>query len=134
MSQTNYFPYLSQLDESSKRRCIKLNEVMDIDKDKNYIDRRVPTCYHCEYTSSHGGTLKRHLKTHGGEKSNKCNQCDFASSYASALGTHLKTHSGEKSNKCNQCDFASLQAGDLRRHLKTHVAFKASPKYGENFP
>ena len=31
-------------------------------------------------------------------KSNKCNQCDFASSYASALRRHLKTHGGEKSN------------------------------------
>ena len=35
------------------------------------------------------------------EKSNKCNQCDYASSRAGHLRRHMKTHSGEKSNKCN---------------------------------
>ena len=29
-------------------------------------------------------------------KSNKCNQCDFASSQAGDLRRHLKTHGGEK--------------------------------------
>ena len=37
-------------------------------------------------------------------KSKKCNQCEYASSWAGDLRKHLKTHSGEKSNKCNQCD------------------------------
>ena len=32
-------------------------------------------------------------------KSNKCNQCEFASSQAGDLKRHLKTHSGEKPNK-----------------------------------
>ena len=52
------------------------------------------------------------------------------------LRRHLKTHSGEKSetsentqwrtskNKCNQCDYASSLAGDLRRHLKTYSGEK----------
>ena len=36
-----------------------------------------------------------------GEKSNKCNQCDFVSFQAGNLRRHLKTHSGEKLIKCN---------------------------------
>ena len=51
----------------------------------------------CNYASSQAGNLRRHLKTHIGEKSKKCSQCNYTSSYASALRTHLKTHSGEKS-------------------------------------
>ena len=31
------------------------------------------------------------------DKSNKCNQCDYASSSPGNLRRHLKTHSGEKS-------------------------------------
>ena len=50
----------------------------------------------------------------------KCNQCHFTSSWPSALRRHLKTHSGEKSNKCHQCDFASSRTEYLRTHLKKH--------------
>ena len=39
------------------------------------------------------------------KKSNKCSQCNYSSSHAGHLRRHLKTHSGEKSNKCSQCDF-----------------------------
>ena len=59
-------------------------------------------------------------------KSKKCNQCDYASSRAGDLRRHLKTHSGEKSNKCNQCDYASSQAGNLRTHLKTQSGEKSN--------
>ena len=31
----------------------------------------------CKYASSRDGDLRRHLKMHRGEKSNKCNQCDY---------------------------------------------------------
>ena len=66
-------------------------------------------------SSMRDGNVERLVK-----KTNKCNQCDYASSQVGHLKRHLKTHSGERSNKCNQCDFASCQAGDLRTHVKTH--------------
>ena len=64
---------------------------------------------------------------HSGGKPNKCNQCDFASSRASDLRRHLKTHSGEKSHsgeKCSQCDFECSDPGSLRRHMKRHIVEK----------
>ena len=36
--------------------------------------------------------------------------------HACSLRKHLKTHSGEKSNKCNQCYFAYSNADNLRKH------------------
>ena len=60
------------------------------------------------------------------KKSNKCNMCDYTSSHAGDLRTHLKMHSGEKSNKCNQSDYASSHAGTLKRHLKIHNGEKSN--------
>ena len=67
------FPFLSQLDESSKRRRIKLEEVMDNDHGKNYLNRERIShkCNQCEYTSFRRGSLRGHLKTQSGEKLNK---------------------------------------------------------------
>ena len=62
------FPFLSQLDGSSKRRHIKLKEVMDIDYSKNdrKFDGKTHKCNQCEYISSRAGNLKTHLKKHSG--------------------------------------------------------------------
>ena len=122
------FPILSQLEGSSERRRIKLNEVMDFDHGKNNSndDSTAHKCNQCEYTSSWAHNLMAHLKIHSGEKSNKCNQCDYAGSGPSYLRSHFKIHSGEKSNKCNQSDFASSLAGHSRRHLKTHSGEKSN--------
>jgi KRAB domain-containing zinc finger protein len=48
-----------------------------------------------------------------------CNQCNNSTVRKYSLKRHLKTHIGEKSNKCNQCDFASVEAGVSRGQLKT---------------
>ena len=40
------------------------------------------------------------FETHSEKKTNKCKQCDSITNQAGDLRRHLKTHSGEKSNKC----------------------------------
>ena len=44
----------------------------------------------CEYASSQSGTLNRHMKINGGEKSIKCCQYDYAASNENNLRSHLK--------------------------------------------
>ena len=62
----------------------------------------------------------------GREKSNKCIQCDYVSSRARDLRKHLKTHSGEKSlihsrkisKNCEKRDNVPIQAGSLKTNTE----------------
>ena len=97
-------------------------------------------CSQCEYASSVASNLRKYLKMHNGEKSNKedfqtlgklnkCNQFDFVFSEASNLRKRLKTHNGEKSNKedfqtlgelnkCNQFEASNLRRGEEEEENK----------------
>ena len=58
-------------------------------------------------------SLKAHLKTHGGEKSNKCM-------------FWIKEHKGDKSYKCTKCDHATTSPPSLKAHWKIHSAERAA--------
>ena len=49
-----------------------------------------------EFSSVHSKSLRFLLMIHSGEKSNQCNQCHYVCCDPSALRRHLKTHIGEK--------------------------------------
>ena len=79
----------------------------------------------CDDIGVANANVEIHIKeSYNLKKTNKCRKCYFSFSHAGDLRRHIKTHSGERSNKCNQCDYASSQAGHLRKHLKRHSVEK----------
>ena len=76
-----------------------VNEEASENMKKNCQDMRSNRCNQCKYAYSKADNLRKHLKTHSGERPNKCNQCDYASSYASALRAHLKTSQWRKAKQ-----------------------------------
>ena len=112
--------HIQAVHEGALLRCKICNASVKYLKSHIFAQHKQQTvfsCEQCKFSTKRKSNLRRHLRTHSGEKSNKCDQCDFASSEASDLRRHLKTHSGKKSNKCNQCMFASSYASVLRTHL-----------------
>ncbi|XP_037397991.1 zinc finger protein 513 isoform X2 [Pygocentrus nattereri] len=84
------------------------------------------SCKLCSFTSRYSNHLKRHMKTHNGEKPYKCQHCAYASAQLVNLQRHVRTHTGEKPYKCDYCTFACNSLGNLKRHQRMHTQEKSN--------
>lgn len=83
---------------------------------------KLHSCTLCGFTSRYTNHVKRHMKTHNGEKPYGCPLCSYASAQLVNLQRHLRIHTGEKPYKCNHCTFACSSLGNLKRHQRMHAA------------
>lgn len=79
------------------------------------------SCHLCGFSSRYANHVKRHMKTHNGEKPYNCPLCTYASAQLVNLQRHLRIHTGEKPYKCETCSFACSSLGNLKRHQRMHV-------------
>lgn len=79
------------------------------------------SCSLCAFTSRYSNHLKRHMRTHDGQKPYRCPVCPYASAQLVNLQRHARTHTGEKPYRCHQCSYACSSLGNLRRHQRMHT-------------
>lgn len=79
------------------------------------------SCHLCGFSSRYANHVKRHMKTHNGEKPFNCPLCTYASAQLVNLQRHLRIHTGEKPYVCDSCSFACSSLGNLKRHQRMHV-------------
>uniref|UniRef100_W5UEP5 Zinc finger protein 513 n=1 Tax=Ictalurus punctatus TaxID=7998 RepID=W5UEP5_ICTPU len=83
--------------------------------------QKLNSCPLCGFSSRYTNHVKRHMKTHNGEKPYRCSLCSYASAQLVNLQRHLRIHTGEKPYQCEYCTFACSSLGNLKRHQRMHT-------------
>lgn len=86
-------------------------------------------CPHCDYSTTMGTRLKRHIQTHlpPQEKWYKCSHegCNSSFILKASLNNHLVKKHKETFFKCPHCEFLTTATKELIKHIPTHVDVKS---------
>ncbi|XP_042892419.1 zinc finger and BTB domain-containing protein 7B-like isoform X12 [Penaeus japonicus] len=82
--------------------------------------RKLHQCSFCNYSTNYSTGLKRHLRTHTGEKPFECSVCSQRFSQKGTLQAHITIHTGEKPFNCPYCKYSTVTKYHLRRHIRIH--------------
>ncbi|XP_053555319.1 zinc finger protein 711 isoform X2 [Bombina bombina] len=75
-------------------------------------------CHFCEFRCADQSNLKTHIKSrHGTDLPFKCEQCPQAFSDEKELLKHTELFQGHKTHQCPHCDHKSTNSSDLKRHV-----------------
>ena len=78
---------------------------------------KIAQCTLCPYKASSYSHLKRHLRTHSGERPYACTFCSYRATQHENLKIHLRIHTGEKPFPCPHCTYRATVKHNLVRHI-----------------
>lgn len=78
-------------------------------------------CEVCAKAFNTPASLKRHIRTHTGERPFQCQICEKYFSQQSNLWKHVRTHTGERPFECPHCNKRFSQRANMKKHLVIHT-------------
>ncbi|XP_034000060.1 zinc finger protein 835-like [Trematomus bernacchii] len=101
------------------RKCSPERLAGDEGAAAGYIPELVHRCPRCGEAFGHAGSLRLHLEQK--RKTYACDWCCKSFAQSADLRRHLRTHTGERPHRCTFCSKSFSQRGNLRRHLRIHT-------------
>ena len=96
------------------KNCIKLSSTLK-------LHPHMHKCDVCTKSFKVPSRVKRHLRTHTGERPYQCDRCEKCCKQSSHLKEHQLTHKPERPFKCNLCTKAFKMSCRLKAHLRKHT-------------
>ncbi|XP_043228125.1 histone-lysine N-methyltransferase PRDM9-like isoform X4 [Amphibalanus amphitrite] len=78
-------------------------------------------CEWCQYSTDRSINIKRHHRTHTGERPYCCSICTARFTRRSHLNSHMLTHAGERPHCCSICQAQFTRRSTLTKHMRTHT-------------
>ncbi|XP_057716629.1 protein glass-like isoform X2 [Corythoichthys intestinalis] len=102
-------PRCSEVFSQASRLCLHLEQ-----KRKTYA------CDWCCKSFAQSADLRRHVRTHTGERPHRCTFCTKSFSQRGNLRRHVRIHTGERPYRCGVCRRTFSDGDTLKKHARTH--------------
>ncbi|XP_054615808.1 zinc finger protein 628-like [Dunckerocampus dactyliophorus] len=83
--------------------------------------RKTYACDWCCKSFAQSADLRRHLRTHTGERPHRCTFCSKSFSQRGNLRRHVRIHTGERPYSCTLCRRTFSDGDTLKKHRRTHA-------------